>query len=103
MLLIRRPPWLAGLLLLVLAAAFVAPLVAAFGAARWPWLVGFAALLLVAFGALERFWQRLSLPRPRRVGQRRRFRILPGGKKEKGNGHAEDEPDDGEDKPRWVM
>jgi hypothetical protein len=33
--------------------------------------------------------------------QRRRFRILPGGKK--GNGHAQDGPDDSDEKPRWVM
>jgi membrane protein implicated in regulation of membrane protease activity len=97
----RRPPWLAGLLLLVLAGAFVAPLVAVLGTARWPYLVGLAALLLIAFGALERFWQQRSLPRPRRVGLRRRFRILSGGKK--GNGHTEDDSDDSGDKPRWVM
>ena len=99
--LMRRPPWLAGLLLLVLAVAFAAPLVGVLGAARWPYLVGLVALLLIAFGAVERFWQQRSLPRPRRVGLRRRFRILPGGKK--GNGHAEDESDDSGDKPRWVM
>jgi hypothetical protein len=101
MTLMRRPPWLAGLLLLVLAVALVAPLVAVVGTARWPFLVGLAALLLVGFGALERSWQQLSLPRPHRLVQRRRFRILPGGKK--GNGHAQDGPDDSDEKPRWVM
>lgn len=97
----RRPPWLAGLLLLVLAAALVAPLVAVVGAERWPFLVGLAALVTLAFGGLERLWQGLSLPRRHRVADRRRFRIVPGGKK--GNGHAEDEHDDSGDKPRWVM
>ncbi len=102
MTLMRRPPWLAGLLLLALAVAFVAPLVAVLGTARWPYLVGLVALLLIAFGGLERLWQRLSLPRAHRVvKKRRRFRILPGGKK--GNGHTEDESDDSGDKPRWVM
>jgi hypothetical protein len=101
MTLMRRPPWLAGLLLLVLAVALVAPLIAVLGTARWPYLVGLAALLLIAFGALERFWQRFSLPRPHRVVQRRRFRIVPGGKK--GNGHAEDGQDDSGERPRWVM
>src|SRR5574341_757207 len=99
--LMRRPPWLAGLLLLALAVAFVAPLVGVLGAARWPYLVGLVALLLIAFGAVERFWQQHSLPRPHRLVQRRRFRILPGGKK--GNGHAEDDSDDSGEKPRWVM
>jgi protein-S-isoprenylcysteine O-methyltransferase Ste14 len=101
MTLVRRPPWLAGLLLLVLCAGLVVPLAAVFGAARWPYLVGLAALLLVAFGALERLWQQRSLPRAYRVVKRRRFRLVPGGKK--GNGHADEDPDGTEDKPRWVM
>ena len=88
MALLHRPPWLAGLLLLALAAAFVAPLVSVVGTARWPYLVGLVALLLVAFGAVERLWQQRSLPRPQRPAKRRRFRILRGGKQ--GNGHAED-------------
>jgi hypothetical protein len=101
MTLMRRPPWLAGLLLLVLAMGLVAPLTGVFGTERWPYLVGLVALLLIAFGGLERVWQQLSLPRPHRLVRRRGFRILPGGKK--GNGHTEDGPDDTGDKPRWVM
>lgn len=101
MTLMRRPPWLAGLLLLALAAALVAPLVAVVGTARWPYLVGLVALLLVVFGALERLWQQHALPRPQRAAKRRRFRILRGGKK--GNGHAEDASDGSGDKPNWVM
>ena len=99
--LMRRPPWLAGLLLLALAVAFAAPLVAVVGTARWPYLVGLVALLLVLFGAVERFWQQHSLPGPQRLAKRRRFRILRGGKK--GNGHTQDEGDGSSDKPRWVM
>jgi hypothetical protein len=101
MMLTRRPPWLAGLLLLVLAVALVAPLVSVVGAQRWPFLVGLAALVTLAFGGLERLWQRLALPRATRLVHRRRFRVVPGGKK--GNGHAEDGPDDSGDRPRWLM
>jgi hypothetical protein len=97
----RRPPWLAGLLLLALAIGVVAPLVALVGVERWPYLVGIAAALPLVFGGLERLWQRVSLPRAHRVVKRRRFRIVPGGKK--GNGHANQDPDDSQDKPRWVM
>jgi len=98
---LRRPPWLAGLLLLVLAVALIAPLVAVVGTRRWPFLVGLAAGLLLLFGGLERLFQKWSLPRAQRIVKKRRFRILSGGKK--GNGHTDDSPDDSQDKPRWVM
>ena len=56
---------------------------------------------LLLFGGLERLWQRRPVHRPRRVSDRSRFRVVPGGK---GNGHAHDDPsDDAGDKPRWLM
>jgi len=98
---LRRSPPTGGVLLLVLAAALVAPLAFWLGSRRWPLSVGLAAALLLAFGALERFWQSRPHSRPTRVADRRRFRVVPGGK---GNGHAHDiQPDDDGDKPRWVM
>jgi protein-S-isoprenylcysteine O-methyltransferase Ste14 len=97
----RRAPWLAGALLLAFAVGLVAPVAHSIGWARWPYLVGLAAAILLLFGALERLWQRRPLPRTHRVADRTRFRIVPGGK---GNGHAKDtDKDDGGDKPRWVM
>jgi membrane protein implicated in regulation of membrane protease activity len=98
---LRRSPWIAGALLLALAAGLAAPVVLWLGAHRWPLAVGLAAALLLAFGSLERLWQRRPLPRPTRAADRRRFRVVPGGK---GNGHADDvQPDDDGDKPRWLM
>ena len=98
---LRRAPWLAGALLLALAAGLVAPLAYTLGWSRWPLLAGLGAGLILLFGGLERLWQRRPLPRPHREADRTRFRVLPGGK---GNGHAKDSTkDDGGDKPRWVM
>jgi hypothetical protein len=98
---LRHAPWLGGALVLALTAGLTAPLAYALGVRRWPLLVGFAAALILVFGALERLWQRRPLPRRHRVTDRRRFRVVPGGK---GNGHDHDATtdDDGE-KPRWVM
>ncbi len=106
---LRRAPWLAGALLLVLAASLVAPLAFLLGARRWSSYAGLAAMLLLLFGAIERLWQRASFPRRQRPVDRSRFRVVTGGKaKGKGNGHASDVPEDregkgGGDKPRWVM
>jgi len=98
---VRRAPWLGGALLLALAVGLVAPLAYALGLSGWPLLVGLGAGVILLFGALERLWQRRPLPRPHRVADRNRFRLVPGGK---GNGHAKDSTkDDGGDKPRWVM
>ena len=98
---LRRAPWLGGALLLALAAGLVAPLAYSLGWRRWPLLVGLGAGLILLFGGLERLWQRRPLPRPHRVADRSRFRVVPGGK---GNGHAHDaKKDDDGDKPRWVM
>jgi 4-hydroxybenzoate polyprenyltransferase len=97
----RRAPWLGGALLLALVIGLVAPLAYALGWRRWPFLVGLGAVAILLLGELERLWQRRPLPRPHRVADRNRFRVVPGGK---GNGHAKDSTrDDGGDKPRWVM
>jgi hypothetical protein len=103
---LRRSSWFAGLVLLLLAAAIAAPAVHALGWRRWPLHVGILAAALLVFGWIERRWNSRPLPRPYRVADRSRFRVVPGGK-DKGNGHARDLPgdapkDDG-DKPRWVM
>ena len=106
----RRPsPWLAGSLLLVLAAGLAAPAAWLLGSRSWPLALGLVALLLLLFGAVERLWQsasglwyRRSLDR-KRTAERGRFRVLLGGKgKRKGNGHDRD-ADEGPDGPRWVM
>ena len=97
---LRRAPWLSGALLLALVAGLTAPAAWALGVSRWPLLVGLAAGLVLLFGRLERLWQRRPLPRRRRVAERLRFRVVPGGK---GNGHSHDSTDDDGEKPRWVM
>jgi hypothetical protein len=103
---LRRSPWLAGVLLLILGAALVAPAVYAFGWRRWPLYAGLLAAALLLFGWIERLWNSRPLPPRQRVVDRSRFRVVPGGKG-KGNGHARDlpgdEPEDDGDKPRWVM
>ncbi|HVO10111.1 MAG TPA: hypothetical protein VMX54_05090 [Vicinamibacteria bacterium] len=102
----RRTPWLAGLLLLALALAAVAPAGYAFGWRRWPLHAGLLAAVVLLFGWIERRWQGRPLPRRYRALDRSRFRVFPGGKG-KGNGQARDLPDDAPegdgDKPRWVM
>jgi hypothetical protein len=96
---LRRTPWLAGAVILALAVALAAPVAFALGTRRWPALAGLAAFLLLAFGALERWWQRRPFASRRRA--RGRLRVVPGGK---GNGHDHDDPgDDDGDRPRWVM
>jgi membrane protein implicated in regulation of membrane protease activity len=96
-----RTPWLAGALLLALAAGLAAPIFYFLGPGRWPLFVGMAAALLLVFGAVARRWQSRPLPRPRRSKDRSRFRLVPGGK---GNGHAHDDPaGDSGDEPRWLM
>jgi hypothetical protein len=98
---LRRSPWLGGAVLLALAAGLAAPLAFALGWRRWPLSVGLAAGLLLAFGGLERLWQLRPLPRRHRVADRRRFRVVPGGK---GNGHDHDSTTDDEgEKPGWLM
>jgi hypothetical protein len=111
---LRRSPWLAGTLLLVLAAALVAPLVlwvrsrfSGPGSQRWPYFAaGLLALALLLFGAVERLWHTLLGLHLRRASARSRkrgfLRVVPGGKADKGNGHARDVDEDGEG-PRWVM
>jgi hypothetical protein len=106
---LRRSPWLAGLLLLALAAALVAPVAWHLGLRRWPIHLGLLAILLLLFGTAERLWQsvagswyRRSLARMRAAA--RPFRVLPGGKgRRKGNGHDHDLDQGHDDGPRWVM
>mgnify|MGYP001766548095 CR=1 FL=1 len=107
----RRSPWLAGALLLLLAAGLLAPAVYLVGVRRWPLYAGLLAALLLVFGAVERLWQSAALAWQRRAvarmqaAQRSRFQVLEGGKEEKkrkGNGHAKD-AGEGQDGPRWVM
>jgi hypothetical protein len=101
----RRPPWLAGALVMALALAIVLPVAAYLGVRRWPFYVGVFVGLLLLFGTLERRWQARPVARRPRPLDRSRFRVVRGGK---GNGHAhdvsaKDDPDDEPDKPRWVM
>jgi hypothetical protein len=102
----RRPaaPWLAGAGLLALAVALAAPVVWLFGRRSWPFCLGLAAALVLAFGWIETAWRNRPLARRHRPTGRSRFRIVAGGK-DKGNGHAHDVPDPSgdEDKPRWLM
>ena len=98
---LRRSPWIAGLLLLALATGLVAPLAYRWGARYWAFYVGLAAVMLLAFGAIERAWKTPRPPRPPR--NRSKLRVLPGGR---GNGHDKDfdlEKDDSTDKQRWLM
>jgi len=96
---LRRAPWLSGALVLVLALGILAPAVYTLGLRRWPLSAGLLALLLLAFGAVERLWRRRAVTRPPKP--RKKFRVVPGGK---GNGHAYDlEGDDTTDKQRWLM
>ncbi len=107
----RRSPWLAGSLLLLFAAGALAPVLWLAGPRRWSLYAGLLALLLLAFGAVERLWQTTALAWQRRAlartqtAQRSRFQVLEGGKEEKkrkGNGHDRD-VGEGQDGPRWVM
>jgi hypothetical protein len=103
--LLRRAPWLAGAVVLVLVAGLLAPLAVHFGLRYWSFYVGLGAGTLLLLGWLERLWQARSLPGRHRLverkGDRGRLRLVPGGK---GNGHTHElrEDDDG-DTPRWVM
>ncbi len=107
---LRRSPWLAGALLLLLAAGLVAPAAWLIGSRSWVLYAGLVAVVLLLFGALERLWQSvvgLWLQRSARrklAAERSRFRVVPGGKVErKGNGHSQDADDRQDDGPRWVM
>ena len=99
----QRAPWVAGALLLTLVGF---PLLVAglrFGLRYWPFLLGAGAIALLLAGWLERWWQTRPLHAPSgrsRSTARRRFRLVPGGRKD-------DPPptldDDDTDEPRWLM
>jgi hypothetical protein len=98
---LRRRPWIAGLLLLTLAAGLVAPLALRWGSRYWPFYVGIAAVWLLVFGWIEKLWKTPRPPRPPR--NRSKLRVLPGGR---GNGHDKEfdlAKDDSTDKQRWLM
>jgi hypothetical protein len=97
---LRRSPWFAGALVLLLAAALVAPVAVVLGLRRWAFSAGLLAALILLFGTIERLWQMRPAPGRPRPPRRGRLRLVPG-KKHKGNGHG-DERSDG-DTPRWVM
>ncbi len=92
---LRQTPWMAGLLLLVLAAGISAPLGYALGLRSWPFYVGLVVAALLLMGWVERLWKRrpVSLP-PRFHGK---FKVLPGGK------GYDIKKDDATDNPRWLM
>jgi hypothetical protein len=96
---LRRAPWLSGALVLLLVGGLVAPLALRLGSRYWAYYAGLAALLLLAFGWLEKMLKALSAPRPPRA--RGKLRVVRGGR---GNGEdvdlAEDETTDGQ---RWLM
>jgi len=98
---LRRSPWIAGFLLLALAAGFVVPLGVRWGLSYWPFYAGLAAALLLLFGWIEKLWKTPRPPRPPR--NRSKLRVLPGGR---GNGHDKDfdlAKDESTDKQRWLM
>ena len=104
-----RAPWISGAVRLLISAAIASPVLLYAGERRWPLFVGAFVLALLAIGALERRWQARPLPRRHRPADRKRFRVFTGGKA-KGNGHAHDVPEQGDedakgsgDKPRWLM
>ena len=92
---LRKAPWFAGAVLLLLAAGIVLPLGYALGVRSWPFFVGLAAagLLLVGWG--ERIWKRRPVSLPPR--SRSKFRLLAGGRK------PDLRQDDSNDNPRWLV
>ncbi len=101
---LRRSPWLAGALLLLLAAALVAPVAVVFGLRHWSLYAGLLAILVLCFGVVERLWQTRAWMGSR-LFARRHLRLVPDGKR-KGNGGDADAKDPealDSDEPRWLM
>jgi hypothetical protein len=97
----RRAPWVAGVLLLALVGLPLLGAALRFGLRYWPFFVGAGAILLLAAGSLERWWQsRPVRPRSRSVA-RSRFRLVDGGRRE--GSPAGIDPDEKDDEPRWLM
>jgi protein-S-isoprenylcysteine O-methyltransferase Ste14 len=102
----RRAPWVAGVVLLALVGL---PLLGAglrFGLQYWPWLLGAGAFALLGACWLERWWQsRPVSPRKSRSSSRSRsrFKVVDGGRAQKGVPHELDADDDDSDEPRWLM
>ena len=93
---LRQTPWVAGALLLVLAAGIAAPLGHALGLRSWPFYVGLVVAALLLMGWVERLWKRRPLPLPPRT--QGKFKVLRGGK-----GYDINKKDDSTDNPRWLM
>jgi protein-S-isoprenylcysteine O-methyltransferase Ste14 len=101
----RRAPWVAGAVLLALVGL---PLVAAAlrSPIRWPYLVGAGAILLLLAGWVERWWQSRPAVRPPSRGRskaRGRFRVVDGGRPDRGPFAGLDEEEDKDDDPKWLM
>jgi hypothetical protein len=100
----RRAPWVAGALLLALVGLPLLGAALRVGLRYWPFLVGAAAILLLAAGSLERWWKSRPVARSPSRSARRRFRMVEGGRREPGPrelDHLDD--DDKDDEPRWLM
>ena len=95
---LRHAPWLSAALVLLLVAGIVAPLFLHLGSRYWAYGAGLA-LVILAFGRLERMLKALARPRPSRT--RGKLRGVRGGR---GRGKdfdlADDETTDGQ---RWLM
>jgi hypothetical protein len=97
----RRAPWVAGALLLALIGLPLLGAALRVGLRYWPFFLGAAAILVLAAGSLERWWQSRPV-RPRsRSAARSRFQVVKGGRREPGlPGPDKDGKDD---EPRWLM
>ena len=92
---LRKAPWFAGALLLILAAGIVSPLGYALGVRSWPFYVGLVAGALLLMGWVERVWKRRPVSLAPR--SRTKFKLLAGGRK------PDLSQDDSNDNPRWLM
>jgi len=99
---LRRAPSISAAVLLALAVGLAAPVAYALGVRQWPPVVGFAAVLFLAFAGLARLRPRPPLPRPHPAATSPRYRVVPSGKGS-GRPHDDHTTDDDGEKPRWLM